>query len=139
MVQQHFMWIASAALCDMADGAMPLCWERVKAGGATGGAEDGAEDGGGGGTSAAGGGGPRRRPSHFYYNALLGASQWEHPSLSHWRSVYRQLQALEKQSLAVGDRAAVDAHGPPPPTLWLTTDDPDEDDGTSLSMLPPRR
>ena len=47
--------------------------------------------------------------------------------------------ALEKQSLAVGDRAAVDAHGPPPPTLWLTTDDPDEDDGTSLSMLPPRR
>ena len=71
---------------------------------------------------------------HYYYNTSLHVSQWEHPSLTHWRSVLCELQAFERQSLSRYDAAHHTAMGtmatksdgtglePPRPMLWVTSD-----------------
>lgn len=69
--ESHFMWIASAATCDTLKGsALPIGWEKIPFSGST-------------------------TYTSFYHNAVIGCSQWEHPALTHWRSVLHELKSLE--------------------------------------------
>jgi len=76
MTQNHLMWVASAALCDTMMGTLPVGWQKCKQRG-----------------------GSNRLPV-YYHNQLLRVSQWEHPSLSHWRSLLHELQSIEQQHIA---------------------------------------
>ena len=56
---------------------------------------------------------------HYYYNCALCVSQWEHPSLTHWRSVLAELVAFERQHLGhTAHLAASDPTGKTRPMLW---------------------
>merc|ERR1712196_665852 len=104
------MGVASACLCDTLSPMLPVGWERRKTGG-------------------------KAELPHYYYNTMLRISQWEHPSLTHWRSVLHELLSYERkhlsQSLSGTDHAGLGAHGgtaesgvpgdgrPARPTLWV--------------------
>jgi len=76
MTQTHLMWLASAALCDTLIQTLPVGWEKCKQRGGKG------------------------RLPLYYYNSTLRRSQWEHPSLTHWRSVLHELQSIERQHIS---------------------------------------
>lgn len=75
LTQTHLMWIASAALCDTLTPTLPVGWEQQKA------------------TD------PKSQLTHYYCNMSLRTSQWEHPSLTHWRSVLHEILAFERKTL----------------------------------------
>ena len=109
LTQSHYMWIASAALCDVLSPTLPVGWAVRKL------------------HSDANGAAPVL--PQFYYNMSLRASQWEHPSLTHWRSVLAELQANERQQLSADPPSAASAgRGKPgeakrtPVPLWVTGD-----------------
>jgi hypothetical protein len=120
LTQTHLMWLASAALCDILSATLPVGWEIRKM---------------------------RDDPSkkihsvpHYYYNTLLRVSQWEHPSLTHWRSVLAELLAFERSQLS-DEANRTQARRPPelgkggkelpPPMMWVTGDPGAVGEGTS--------
>jgi len=100
MVHSHLMWLASAALCDTLSPTLPVGWEQRKT-----------HD--------------EKAPlPHYFFNPQLKTAQWEHPSLTHWRSVLHELLATEKKTTHL--EAKDDAPGSPgrhaPPKkamLWV--------------------
>ena len=99
LTQSHFMWLASAALCDTLSPTLPVGWELCKAEAPA-------------------------KLANYYYNTTLHVAQWEHPSLTHWRSVLAELLAFERLS-KVSDGAAphdAGARSPrnKPQMLWVT-------------------
>lgn len=91
LTQSHLMWVASAALCDTLSPQLPVGWELRKV-----------EE-------------PGCPLPHFYYNTMLRVSQWEHPSLTLWRSVLHELLGLERKTLSQshntdGSHAGLGAH-----------------------------
>lgn len=113
LTQSHLMWLASAALCDVLSTTLPVGWEQRKV----------LPD-------------PKAHTSVanylpvYYYNTALGTSQWEHPSLTHWRSVFAELVNLERQHLSDKQQASHDgtvgSEGMKTeqarPMLWVTAD-----------------
>jgi hypothetical protein len=81
LTQSHLMWLASAALCDTLSATLPVGWEQRKIHSVD---------------------PPPVLPS-YYFNPFLRVAQWEHPSLTHWRSVLAELQACERNSLRALD------------------------------------
>lgn len=95
-----FRWIASAALCDTLIGTLPVGWKKCK-------------------QKA----GDNRLPV-YYYNSLLRVSQWEHPSLSHWRSLLHELQSTEQQHIAEDETATPLGDRPRRGSmLWIAAED----------------
>jgi len=103
--QQKFMWVASAAACDTGmNMALPVGWT----------AHDAPV-------------GSNLRT--YYFNALFGVSQWEHPALTQWRSVMHELQAMGRGDMPKLDPSAAghatgDAIVPDSTPLWVDIDDP---------------
>ena len=56
----------------------------------------------------------------YYYNTALRTSQWEHPSLTHWRSVLAELLQYEKYHMSDQQPPTRDASTSP--MLWVTAD-----------------
>jgi len=117
ITQSHFMWLASAALCDTLSATLPVGWEQRKI------KPDPLK--------------PNEPPPvlpFYFFNTSLRVSQWEHPSLTHWRSVLAELLAFERQSLNANDvshhHVASSLHSKqgdrsgeaPRPMLWVTPD-----------------
>ena len=57
---------------------------------------------------------------HYYCNELLGKRQWEHPALTHWRSVLSELRAMEAKQQETGADLELADLGP---ALWVEVDD----------------
>jgi len=120
LTQTHLMWLASAALCDTLSPTLPVGWEQRKT--VEGSEESGAPP------------GPKPLLSYYYYNPSLRTSQWEHPSLTHWRSVLTELLSVERKTLGNDEahmglgaqdyRLPGDSKGgngkPPKQMLWVT-------------------
>jgi len=120
LTQTHLMWLASAALCDTLSPTLPVGWERRKT---VEGSEEGSVP-----------PGPKPLLSYYYYNPSLRTSQWEHPSLTHWRSVLTELLSFERKTLGNDEahmglgaqdyRPPGDPKGgngkPPKQMLWVT-------------------
>jgi len=105
LTQSHLMWLASAALCDTLDPTLPVGWEQRKVG-------------------AAYESRSLETPQVYFYNTALRISQWEHPSLTNWRSVLAELLSFERQHLSDKQHMRLEAAGQQAarPTLWVTSD-----------------
>ena len=100
MTQSHFMWLASAALCDTLIPTLPVGWEKCKQLG------------------------DKNRLPLYYYNPTLRTSQWEHPALTHWRSVLVELQSTERSHISEANSGASrDAQEAREAFLWVEADE----------------
>ena len=86
---------------------------------------------------------PKGALPHYYFHMTLGTAQWEHPCLTHWRSVLHELVGVERQKLThdptdpghaflgadprVAQRVAEHVRGPHA-TLWVGARDDASDE-----------